>query len=113
MMERCELNDAAIVKFAEQRKFEEVAASLAVQINAPTEMIARVLEGPRADLVLIPCKAVGLIWQDVDKILRNRPSEQPIAQQTLQQAMKDYGKLSTETAQRTLRFWQVHNKIEK
>jgi hypothetical protein len=28
-------------------------------------------------------------------------------------AFKDYGKLSVETAQRTLRFWQVHNKLEK
>jgi hypothetical protein len=38
-------------------------------------MMARLLEGPRSDLILIP--------------------------------------LSAETAQRTLRFWRVHNKIEK
>jgi hypothetical protein len=27
--------------------------------------------------------------------------------------MKDYGKLTAQTSERTLRFWQLHNKIEK
>jgi hypothetical protein len=27
--------------------------------------------------------------------------------------LRDYRKLSTESAQRTVRFWQVHNKLEK
>jgi hypothetical protein len=27
--------------------------------------------------------------------------------------LKDYGKLSAETAERTVRFWQLHDKIEK
>ena len=29
------------------------------------------------------------------------------------QAHRDYGRLSIETAQRTVRFWQLHNRIEK
>ena len=28
-------------------------------------------------------------------------------------AERDYRKLSMETAQRTVRFWQLHNRIEK
>jgi len=71
------------------------------------------LEGPRSDLILIPCKSAGLNWLAVETILRNRPPQQPIAEQTLKLARKDYGKLSAETAQRTLRFWQVHNRLEK
>jgi hypothetical protein len=62
--------------------------------------------------VLIPCKSAGLNWSTVEPILRNRPFE-PISEPTLKLAWKDYGKLSTETAQRTVRFWQVHNRIEK
>jgi Uncharacterised protein conserved in bacteria (DUF2336) len=42
-----ELNDAAITRFAEARKFDEVAASLALLNNsAPIDMMARLLEGP-------------------------------------------------------------------
>jgi uncharacterized protein (DUF2336 family) len=108
-----ELGNAAIIKFAETGKFEEVAASLAMLNHVTTDMMARVLEGPRADLILIPCKSAGLSWQAVEPILRNRPGQPPIAQQTLKLAYADYGKLSAGTARQTLRFWQDHNRIEK
>ena len=113
LQERNELDEASIIKFSSAGSFDEIAACLALLNNAPTEMMARLLEGPRSDLILIPCKSAGLNWLAVETILRNRPPQQPIAEQTLKLARKDYGKLSTETAQRTLRFWQVHNRIEK
>jgi uncharacterized protein (DUF2336 family) len=109
-----ELNDAAITRFAEARKFEEVAAALALLNNsAPTEMMARLLEGYRADLILIPCKSASLAWTTVQAILSHRPVKHRIAEATLSIAMKDYGKLTAQTADRTLRFWQLHDKIEK
>ncbi len=108
-----ELDDAAVTKFASARKFEEVAASLAALNKGPTDLMARLLEGPRSDLILIPCKSAGLEWATVEAILCNRPLKQAMAEKTLKLACKDYGKLSAETAQRTLRFWQVHNKIDK
>jgi uncharacterized protein (DUF2336 family) len=112
LKEHNELDDAAIVKFAGSGKLDEVAAALAVLNNVPTEMMVRLLEGPRADLILIPCKACSLTWLTVETMLSSRP-QQPISEPTLKLAWRDYGKLSTETAQRTLRFWLVHNKIEK
>jgi uncharacterized protein (DUF2336 family) len=111
--ENFELNDDAIIKFAETTKFDEVAASLAILGNAPTQMMEQLLEGPRSDLILIPCKAAGLSWLAVESILCNRPSKRKIGEETLKVAEKDYGKLTLATAQRTLRFWQVHNKLEK
>jgi uncharacterized protein (DUF2336 family) len=111
--ERNELDEASIIEFSSAGSFDEIAAALALLNNAPTEMMARLLEGPRSDLILIPCKSAGLNWLAVEAILRHRPPQQPIAEQTLKLARKDYGKLSIETAQRTLRFWQVHNRLEK
>jgi uncharacterized protein (DUF2336 family) len=108
-----ELNEAAIIKFAKTKKFDEVAASLALLNNVPTDMMARLLEGPRSDLVLIPCKSAGWSWPAVEAVLQHRPSKPKIDELTLKVAWRDYGKLSEETAQRTLRFWQVHNKLEK
>jgi Uncharacterised protein conserved in bacteria (DUF2336) len=109
-----ELHDAAITSFAECKKFEEVAASLAILNNsAPTDLMARLLEGPRADLVLVPCKSAGLGWATVETILCHRPVKHRIDAETLKLALKDYAKLSAETAERTLRFWQLHDKIEK
>ena len=109
-----ELNDGAVIRFAEAKKFDEVAASLAILNNsAPTDMMARLLEGVRADLILIPCKSAKLGWTAVETILCHRPVERRIDEATLKLASKDYGKLSAETAERTLRFWQLHNKMEK
>ena len=108
-----ELDEAAIVKFVGGGKFDEVAAALAALNNVPTELMARVVEGTRADLLLIPCKAAGLDWMVVESILRHRPVMPPIADKSLWQAHRDYGRLSVETAQRTVRFWQLHNRIEK
>ena len=107
------MDDAAVFTFAEARKFDEVIVSLAILNDAPTEMMARLLEGPRADLILIPCRSGRLNWPSVETILRNRPMSKPINQQTLALAERDYRKLSIETAKRTVRFWQLHNKIEK
>jgi uncharacterized protein (DUF2336 family) len=106
-----ELNDKAVASFAETRRFDEVAAALALLNNVPTEMMAKVLEGPRNDLVLVPCKSAGLNWLAVESILHNRPVSARIDEDTLKIAWRDYGKLSAETARRTLHFWQVHAKI--
>jgi uncharacterized protein (DUF2336 family) len=109
-----ELNDAAISRFAETMKFDEVAASLAILNNsAPTNLMARLLEGFRSDLILIPCKSAGLGPATVEMILRNRPVQHRIAEATLKIALRDYDKLSAETAERTVRFWQLHDRIEK
>jgi hypothetical protein len=109
-----ELNDTALIRFAEAKRFDEVAASLAILNNsAPTDMMARLLEGLRADLILIPCKSAGLGWAAVEVILCHRPVKHRVDETTLKLALKDYGKLSVETAERTLRFWQLHNKMEK
>jgi uncharacterized protein (DUF2336 family) len=112
MNEQRELNDDMIVRFAKDRRFDEVAASLGVRGNAPTEMMARLLEGTRSDLILIPCKSAGLDWPTVETILRLRPSRQKIADETLKVAERDYTKLTAATAQRTIRFWQVHDTLE-
>jgi uncharacterized protein (DUF2336 family) len=108
-----ELDDAAIFKFIGAGKFDQVAAALAALNDVPTEMMARLLEGPRSDLILIPCKSAGLGWPVVDAILRQRPLPQPTDEATLAVARMDFSKLSRETAQRSVRFWRLHNRIEK
>jgi hypothetical protein len=108
-----ELDDAAVYSFAEAGKFNEVTVSLAVLNDMPLDMMGRLMEGPRNDLILIPCRSAKLNWPTVESILRNRPIEYPIDEPTLEIAQRDFRKLSMETAQRTVRFWQLHNRIEK
>ena len=53
-------------------------------------MMARLLEGPRADLVLIPCRSARLNWPTVETILRKRPTLRMIDDATLEVAERDY-----------------------
>lgn len=50
---------------------------------------------------------------DQVKVFDNRLIKQRINEATLKIALRDYEKLSAETAERTLRFWQLHDKLEK
>jgi uncharacterized protein (DUF2336 family) len=113
MMQLKELDDVAVYNFAEAKKFDEVMVSLALLNDVPAEMIAKLIEGARADLILIPCRSARLNWPTVESILRNRPVRHKINDETLVVAERDYKRLSMETAQRTIRFWQLHNRIEK
>jgi uncharacterized protein (DUF2336 family) len=113
MLDANELDEEALAWFIRENKFGHLASALALLSGAETELIAKVLEGSRADLVLIPCRAASLNWNTVAKILSGRPGCQVINDAVLSVARQDFGKLTVPTAQRTLRFWQLHHKIEK
>ncbi len=113
MKQRDELDDAALARFAATGKFEEIVASLAILNRVSTDLMARLMEGPRSDLILIPCKAAGLNWATVEAILSNRQPQQPISVQTLKLAGKDYERMTRQNARRSLRAWQFNNKIDK
>ena len=49
-------------------------------------------------------------WQEAHHVAERTGCQRD---QTLAVAERDYKKLSMETAQRTVRFWQLHNRIEK
>jgi uncharacterized protein DUF2336 len=108
-----ELDDVAVYKFAEAGKFDEVTVALAILNDMPIEMIERLMLGPRSDLILIPCRSARLNWPTVEAILRKRPMSHPVDEVTLKIAERDYRRLSLETARRTVRFWQLHNRLEK
>jgi hypothetical protein len=73
-------------------------------------LIAALMKAARASGLLVPCKAAGLNWPTVSAILRARFSHHNISEADLAQAKDDYLRLSQASAQRVLRFWQVHTK---
>lgn len=113
MSELGELQEQALSRFLQQKKFDHLASGLAFLNGVSTDLVAKVLEGPRADLVLIPCRGAGLSWATVEEILYGRPGGHPTTGAIIAVARQDFFKLTVATAQRTLRFWQLHNKIGK
>jgi uncharacterized protein (DUF2336 family) len=104
------LDEAALLEFANRRLYEQMVAALSMLSLASVDLIAALMKAARASGLLVPCKAAGLNWPTVSAILRARFSHHNISEADLAQAKDDYLRLSQASAQRVLRFWQVHTK---
>lgn len=105
LKERNELDEAVLLKFAQARKYEETTAALALLASAPIEIIRPLMESPRDEGLLIPCRAAGCCWETLRAILQCKAS--PGAAKNHENLEADFARLSKSNAQRLLRFWQI------
>ena len=102
-----QLNEAALLSFAKQRRYEETVAALAELSRSGIEVIRPLMQSLRDDGVLIPCRVAGLTWDTVSTILNSRFASGAMGPHELAKAKEAYAGLTTDDAQRMLRFWQV------
>jgi uncharacterized protein (DUF2336 family) len=102
-----ELNEAALLDFAKQRKYEETVAALAELSQSTIEVVRPLMQSLRDDGILVPCKAAGLRWETVHAVLESRFATGSMAPLELATAKARFVKLAAEDAHRSLRFWQV------
>ena len=100
------LSEADIVAFAEAGKYEETIAALATLCAVPVEVVDRLMNGERADPVLILARAAGFGWPTVRSVICSRPGPKP-SRDVLDAALENFERLTPGTAQRVVRFWQV------
>ena len=100
------LGEADIAEFAKGGKYEETIAALATLCAVPVEVVDRLMNGERADPVLILARAAGFGWTTVKTVLNAWPGAKP-SPQTLDLARDNFERLTASTAQRVVRFWQV------
>lgn len=104
------LGDADIIEFAKAGKYEETIAALSTMCAVPVEVVDRLMNGERADPVLILARAAGFGWSTAKAVLNARPGGKPSAQ-TLDAVRENFERLTSSTAQRVVRFWQVRQSI--
>jgi uncharacterized protein (DUF2336 family) len=100
------LTEADIAEYAKSGKYEETVAALAIVSAVPIEVVDRLINGERADPVLILARAAGLGWPTVKAIIGARPGAKT-SSLTLDAARENFERLTAATAQRVVRFWQV------
>jgi uncharacterized protein (DUF2336 family) len=100
------LTEVDIVEFANSGQYEETIAALATVCAVPVEVVDRLMNGERADPVLILARSVGFGWPTVKAVMAARPGNKPTAQM-LESAFENFERLTAATAQRVVRFWQV------
>ena len=101
------LNEAALLSFARQRRYEETVVALAAMSRSDLDVIRPLMQSLRDDGVLIPCRVAGLGWDTVAAVLNSRFASGTMGPHELLKARDAYAKLTLENAQRMLRFWQV------
>lgn len=101
------INEAALAAFAADNKYEETVVALASLAKVPVSVADRLMAGERPDPVLILCKAAGLGWSTVKSVISVQSNGKAPLGQGLDYAFANYGRLSTSTAQRVVRFWRV------
>jgi uncharacterized protein (DUF2336 family) len=104
-----ELNEATLFGFAKQRKYEETVAALAELSQSTIDVIRALMQSPRDDGLLIPCKVAELSWETVIAVLESRFSTGSMGPHELAKAKGQFAKMTTENARRLLRFWQVRS----
>ncbi len=102
-----QMNEAALAAFCSEGKYEESLVGLAALAKVPIHVADRLMSGDRPDPVLILCKAAGLGWSTVRGIFQVHPHARDVAQYGLNEAFANYSRLSTSTARRVVRFWQI------
>ena len=107
MKEAGKLGEAELADFANGKKFEETVAAVALLCGVPIETADRLMAGDRPDPILILCKASNYSWTTVKAIIMSRPSARGTSNHSIESAFANFEKLSTSTAQRVVRFWQV------
>jgi uncharacterized protein (DUF2336 family) len=100
------LTETDVADYAKDGKYEETLAALAVVSAVPIEVVDRLVNGERADPVLILARAAGFGWPTVRAIMTARPGLKPTGQ-TLDAGRENFDRLTPATAQRVVRFWQV------
>ena len=73
------LTEADIAEYAKTGKYEETIAALATMCAVPVEVVDRLMNGERADPVLILARAAGFGWPTVREIINARPGAQAVA----------------------------------
>ena len=107
------LNEAVLLQFVKEHKYEEMAATLALFCGVKSELIERLLKNVRHEGLVVACKAATLNWPTVSLILKSRFNQHTISEQELLEAKDSFLELSQAAAQRSMRFMQVQQVAKK
>jgi uncharacterized protein (DUF2336 family) len=100
------LTEVDVAEYAKAGKYEETIAALATVCAVPVEVVDRLMNGERADPVLILARAADFSFATVKVIIEGRVGNKP-SPQVIDAARENFERLTSATAQRVVRFWQV------
>jgi uncharacterized protein (DUF2336 family) len=110
---RGKLNEAVLLQFVKERKYEDAVVTLALFCGVKTALIERLFKHVSSEGTIIACKAAKLTWPTTSAILASRFAHHSVSEEELGKARQDFLELSQAAAQRSIRFMQAHNVAKK
>ena len=112
-----QLNESAVLKFANAKQYEKLVVSLAHLSSAPIATLLGAFASillpesaygdTRHEGILVACKAASLHWSTLRAILINRFTRRQLSEEELERARFNFVKLTAATARRAFRFWVI------
>jgi uncharacterized protein (DUF2336 family) len=101
------LNEAALLGFAKEYRYEETVASLSAMSGVQIATLDRLMGGERHDPILIVGKAIGLQWATVRALVLLQLGPTRIASPTdIENVRSNFARLMPSTAERMLDYWK-------
>lgn len=100
------LTKQKLVKFACEKKSDEVVATLAALTATSIELVDRLFYGSEPQGLITLCKLFALGWDITREVLQASPNGKRLAQSDLTTLESDYQAISPQMAQRVIRFWE-------
>ncbi|MBI5322974.1 DUF2336 domain-containing protein [Bradyrhizobium sp.] len=109
LKEKGELDEAALARFARQKKYEETVVALAELAQSNIEVVRPLMQSLRDDGLLVACRAARLSWETTAAVLDCRYSTGSLGAAELARAKGHFAGMTVENARRMLTFWQVRS----
>lgn len=99
------LSDAAVAKFAQEKKFEETVVSLSLLATEEIKLVERAMEAADYQLVAILCKLANLSQAALNSVLLLKAARSGKSPDEFKDALRGFARLQASTARRVLHFY--------
>jgi len=99
------IDEESVLASAQNGRFDETVAALAVICDVPIAVVRRLLSGEQPDAALILCQAAGFGWPTARAIVEAGNEAAPSG--SIAETMAAFDRLSPSTAAEIVGFWRV------
>lgn len=105
------IREGDVFEYARSRKFNEVVAALSLLVSLPAQVIERTLTDANGETLLVLTNSLGYSWETTMALLFLGAKDHKIPAQHLERLRRDYSQLSTKTAKRVLKTYQMRKQF--
>ena len=104
------LGEEALRSFAAEGRFDEATVALSILCDLPIGACERAMVQPRAELVLLLARAIGLSWSTAKAMLLLRAGADGVSPADLDRSLNAFSRLRPDTARKALQFLRLRER---